>query len=112
MSHLDCLCNWLNILQFWNYENRTTECFRFRQEVNRTHKADWSCNLTGHSYKVGAETLNLLFLFPQRMGDSSDDDEAVPQLVAMETGKVPITIITGFLGKYFASHTCNEFNII
>ena len=55
---------------------------------------------------LAAGTLNLLFLFQQRMGDSSDDDDAVPQLVAMETGKVPITIITGFLGKYFEARTC------
>ena len=41
------------------------------------------------------------------MGDSSDDDDdEAPQLVAVATGKVPITIITGFLGKYFAAHTC------
>ena len=40
------------------------------------------------------------------MGDSSDDDDEVPQLVAVATGKVPITIITGFLGKYFAARTC------
>lgn len=32
------------------------------------------------------------------MDYSSEDDEAVPDLVTVETGKVPITIITGFLG--------------
>ncbi|KAK2187140.1 hypothetical protein NP493_177g03004 [Ridgeia piscesae] len=32
------------------------------------------------------------------MGDSSEDDDAVPDLVTVDTGKVPITIITGFLG--------------
>jgi len=35
------------------------------------------------------------------MGDSSEDDDAVPDLVTVDTGKVPITIITGFLGKFF-----------
>ena len=89
---------WVSLLPVtsgnFHYISAVFDCFWVRYIAgNRTYK------------NSGSQTLNLSFLFLQGMADSSEDDEPVPDLVAMETGKVPITIITGFLGKSFPDNS-------
>ena len=85
----------------------TLHCNDIQMKYDGASKlAQWyiytSSNKTTYSWAiVWGVLIGLLHLGLQIMPDSESDDDAIPDLVSIETSKVPITIITGFLGEHW-----------